>query len=473
MALGVAFVISPAPTAAQGDTGAQAGIQTLKQEQDALIGIARTLEPSVVHVEAEIPAPTGTGGAPDMIFPFGPETPHRQHSQPGMASGSGIIIDPDGIIVTNRHVVEGANKVTVTLTDHHIYRGVVYSDPNVDLAVIKIDAKNLPAAHLADSSKLQIGQWSIAIGYPFDVGESVSRGIISALGRSQTIENKFYPDLIQTDASINPGNSGGALVDIDGNVIGINTAIAGEAAQSAGIGFAIPSSTVALVWPQLAYAPHKITKYPPGWIRGKLGVQVRPVTPDLSGMLGVDQGALVAEVQPDSPAAHAGVEAGDVIERVNDVKIRDAAELVDAISNLGPNQQAVLTIMRDKTEITRTVVTGTFSETAAATEAPSKRQLGLTLQSLTADMRPDLKLPDTVKAGAVVTAVEPGSPADDALFQQNDVIVQVNDTPVRSSDDFTEAVKAAKAGDTLGVKAYRGATTVFLTLQVPEDTTGK
>jgi serine protease Do len=466
-----------------------AGKQELLNMQAALISIARKVEPAVVHIQATISPSRGNapqdgmdnednkdnrdnGDEPGIpLFPFGsgPQGP-APRSGPGLASGSGVIIDPKGVIITNRHVVENAANVTVTLTDHRIYKGTVYSDPNVDLAVVQIHPQeDLPYVRLADSNNLQIGEWVFAIGYPFNVGETVSKGIISALGRSQTIEGKFYPNLVQTDASINPGNSGGALVDINGDVIGINTAIAGAAGQSAGIGFAIPSSTVSQVYTQLAGPEHRITNYPRGWVRGKLGVEVRPVTPDLFNTLGVEQGALIASVQPGSPAATAGVEAGDVITRVNDVPVRDADELVDAISNVGPDQAVTLSIVRDKRHITRTVTTGSYNQTTATTAPTGGGRLGLRVSPVTPQLRQEMNIPNSVHEGVVVTSVRQGSPADDAGFQQGDVIYQVNGTPVNSTDDFSAAVAGAHPGDSLGVKVYRGDTSNFLVIQIPDN----
>jgi serine protease Do len=449
-------------------------MEVLQAEEQAVVGIARSVGPAVVHVEALIDEPAAGGAAPgggQPLFPFGPDFQSPQpRSRRGMASGSGIIVSPDGIVITNRHVVENSKRVIITLSDHRRFSGTVYSDPNIDLAVVKIDGTNLPFAHLADTNNLHIGQWAIAIGYPFDVGQTVTKGIISALGRSQTIEGKFYPDLIQTDASINPGNSGGALVDINGNVIGINTAIAGEAAQSAGIGFAIPASTVKLVYPQLANAPHLITNYPRGWRRGKLGVSVEPITPNLAKVLGVDEGALVGEVQPNSPAAKAGIEVGDVITKVNETPIRDAEELVDAVSNVGPNQSAVISLLRDKKPTTRTVITASFTSDTATTGTQSGKHVGLSVTTLTPDMRGELKLPDNVRDGAVVTAVQAGSPAEDAAFQQGDLIYQVNETRIHNAEDFSAAIAAAKPGDTVGVKVYRGDTPHYVELEIPDTT---
>lgn len=470
-------VAEPVGNASLGGNAAevQRGMQVLQAEEQAVVGIAHNVGPAVVHVEALINEPGAGGGAApgggQPMFPFGPDFQSPQpHSRRGMASGSGIIISADGVIITNRHVVENATRVTITLSDHRRFSGKVYSDPNIDLAVVKIAATNLPFAQLADTSNLHIGQWAIAIGYPFDVGQTVTKGIISALGRSQTIEGKFYPDLIQTDASINPGNSGGALVDIEGKVIGINTAIAGEAAQSAGIGFAIPASTVAQVYPQLANAPHTITNYPHGWIRGKLGVSVEPITPSLAKMLGVDEGALVGQVQPNSPAAKADIQIGDVITKVNETPIRDAEELVDAVSNVGPNHSAVISLLRDGKPVTRTVITASFTTDAATVGAQTGKHVGLTVQTFTPDMRGELKLPDVVRDGAVVTAVQAGSPAEDAAFQTGDVIYQVNETRIHSAEDFSAAIAAAKAGDTVGVKVYRGDTPNFLQLEMPDTT---
>ena len=484
-----------AVVSAEQSGNAAEGLRELRDIQAAFIDISNRVEPAVVHIEAEIPASKGgddqggdneggddqgNGDAPPFghnLMPSMPGLPFnfggpgmKPHTGPGLASGSGVIIDPNGTIITNRHVVKDASRVTVVLTDHRMYRGEVYSDPNIDLAVIKIHPQGtLPYARMADSRSMHIGEWVLAVGYPFDVGESMSRGIISALGRSQTIEGQFYPNLIQTDASINPGNSGGALIDIDGNVIGINTAIAGAAGQSAGIGFAIPASTVNVVWPQLAGPQHRIVNYPKGWIRGKLGVAVRSVTPDLVKVLGVDQGALVSSVQPESPAAKAGIQAGDVVVKVNGVPIRDADELVDAMSNLGPNQDANLSIIRNRQTISRTVVTGSFNSprTAAAVGQGGTARIGVGVETLTPEAKDELKLPQSVHSGAVVKSVQPGSAADAAGFQQGDVIIQADDTAVQSADDLGHALSGAKPGTSVGVKIYRGDVEQFLVVEIP------
>jgi S1-C subfamily serine protease len=453
---------------------ASRGTQELLDEQAAMEQLAARVDPAVVHIEAEITAPAdssaqGNGTMPfQMPFPMPFQMPGPQTPQRGIASGSGVIVNSNGTIITNRHVVQGAKHVTVTLTDHRIYTGVVYSDPNVDLAVVKINAtERLPYLQVADSHSLQIGQLAFAIGYPFNVGESVSKGIVSALGRSQTIEGTFYPNLIQTDASINPGNSGGALVNIEGQLIGINTAIAGAAGQSAGIGFAIPSSTVAVVYPQLIGPDHKITNYPKGWVRGKLGVEVRTVTPDLVKVLGTNQGALVVSVQPGSAADKAGVQAGDVVTMVNNTPIRDSDELVNAISDIGPNEHVTLTLTRDRHSITRAVVTGGYGQQVSSTERDQRGKIGVTLSDLTEDMRTQLNVPASITAGAVVTMVRTGSPAEDAGLAQGDIITKIDGAAISSAADATRALGDAHPGDTVGLTVVRSNTPMFVVLHIP------
>lgn len=354
-------------------------------------------------------------------------------------AGSGVIISTDGEVLTNNHVVDGAKEVSVTLANKREYKAkVVGRDPKTDLAVLKIDAgKDLQAAPMGDSDNLQVGDYVMAVGNPFGLGQTVTSGIVSAKGR--VIGAGPYDDFIQTDASINPGNSGGPLFNMKGEIIGINTAIIQHAQ---GIGFAIPINTARPLIPQLV-AKGEVT-------RGYLGVNIQTVTPELAAAMKLkdNSGALVAEVVPGGPADKAGIRRGDVIVGYNGKKIEDSHELSLAVAATPVEKAASVTVIRDgrEQELSAKIAKSGSGETTLAEAAkPAQGKWGLQLRDLTPQLARQLGL--KAEQGVLVAGVVPGSPADEASVQRGEVIVEVDRQPVQSVEEVKE--KAAKAGSSM------------------------
>jgi serine protease Do len=372
---------------------------------------------------------------------FGPETPTA-------ATGSGFIIEPDGMIVTNNHVVEGADKITVTLSDKREFDArLVGNDPATDLALLKIDATGLPVVKFGDSDKVRVGDPVIAVGNPFGLGGTVTAGIVSAKDRS--IGAGRYDDFLQIDAPINHGNSGGPTFNTKGEVIGVNTAINSPTGGNVGIGFAIPSNLVAHVVKELEGQ---------GYVeRGWLGVQIQAIDEDLAKSLGLDEpkGALVAQVTPDSPAAKAGLERGDVILEYAGQPIGDLRTLTRAVGDTDPGTEAKIVVWRDggkktlESEIAQ--MPGQDQVMAMAGDRQSEQsdtpKLGVMLAGLTPDVREQLDLPAGME-GVVITDVQPGSPAAEKGLQRGDVIIEANRKQVSDPKMVADAVReVAKSGD--------------------------
>lgn len=417
--------------------------------------VAEKLAPSVVFITSEkdvtIQEWDPFGDLDDFFnWPFGgrrrlPSPQPRKETQ--KATGSGFIVRSDGYILTNNHVVAGADRVTVKLPDGREFKGKVFLDPNTDLAIIKIDVTGLPAVTFADSDKVKVGQWAIAIGNPFGLRNTVTVGVVSQIRRETNSGFEGYPEAIQTDAAINPGNSGGPLVDLDGKVIGVNFMIYSTTRQSAGIGFAIPSNTVKSVMNQLI-EKGKV-------VRGYLGLVPTDLTPATSKVYGVEKGALVESVEADSPADKAGIKESDVITKVNGKAISSALDLRKAIQETTPGTTVKLTIVRDKVEKTISVKVGeapTVGEDGAVATEGGK--LGVTVKTLTPDLARQLGV--RPNAGVVVQSVDQGSAADRAGIQRNDVITKVNTTSVTNVTAFNDAMKKLKSGDTVVLLLWRG-----------------
>lgn len=429
--------------------------------------VAAKLAPSVVNIRSE--KTVKTSEMPDMgdFFNFGPFSMPRRgpSSQTQRATGTGVIVRSDGYILTNDHVVGGADRVTVKLVDGREFKGTVLRDPNTDLALVKIDVKDLPAAQFSDSGKARVGQWVMAIGNPFMLYNTVTVGVISAVRHdtpdpdTQGSPQYPYPEVIQTDASINPGNSGGPLVDLDGKILGINGAIATTSGGNVGIGFAIPSNTAKYVMDQL------ITKGKV--VRGYLGLRPVDLTPILSGKLGAKKGALVESVDKDSPADKHGILVKDVITKVNGKEILDAVDLRHTVQSLAPGTTAKVVIVRDKKEKTLEVKLG---------EAPNvdkegnevgdeADKTGLSVLPLTPDMAKQLGLDESVK-GVVVRSVESGSAAERAGIRAKDVITEMDDTPITSVAGFSKAAIKLKSGDTSIIVVQRGERSVIVEMPI-------
>jgi serine protease Do len=378
--------------------------------------------------------------------------PQRQRSL-----GSGFIIDADGFILTNNHVVENAQKIVVKLADDQEYEAkVVGRDAKTDIAIIKINAKAaLTAASLGDSDNLDVGEWVVAIGNPFGLDSTVTSGIVSAKGRH--IGQGPYDNFIQTDASINPGNSGGPLINLRGEVIGINTAIFSRTGGNMGIGFAIPINLAKEVLPQLR-GKGKVT-------RGYLGVLIQKVTPEIAESLGMDRGygALVANVSKDGPADKAGVKVGDVIVEFDGKEVKDSGDLPIIVARTAVDKKIRMKVLRDKTEVTLNVAVGELKDEEVVASAPEKGELGMTVQKLTPQLAENLGLDKT--DGVVVTAVEPGSAADEAGIRRGDVIVEVDRKPVRGVEEYRKFIAGSRKGRGILFLVRRGESTLFLALK--------
>jgi serine protease Do len=376
--------------------------------------------------------------------------PHMQmpQQQPRIEHGlgSGVIISPDGYIVTNNHVVDGAVDVRVTMSDRRILNAkVVGTDPLTDLAVLKVDANNLPSAPWGDSTKLHPGQTVLAFGNPFGFRFTVTRGIVSALNRpNPSVSDRRKPgEFIQTDAAINPGNSGGPLVDSRGEVIGINTFLISPSGSFSGMGFAIPTQIV---------RPTVETLIRDGKIsHGYMGVGITDVTPENAKFFDMKNasGALISQVEPDSPGAKAGLKTGDVITELNGQPITDAGSLQVEVGQKQPGNTIKLGIMRDGKSMTVPVTLEAMSNRNGKDESASadhgKPRWGLGLEDLTPSTRQELQAPSDV-TGAVVAKVQPGSAADNAGIQRGDVIVGVNRKPVKSAADVAKALAEIPSG---------------------------
>ncbi len=367
---------------------------------------------------------------------FGNKMP-REFKQRSL--GSGFIIDPDGYILTNNHVVAKADKIVVKLEDGKEYKAkIVGTDPKTDVALIKIKAdKPLKAVTLGDSDKIRVGDWVVAIGNPFGLSHTVTAGIISAKGR--VIGSGPYDDFLQTDASINPGNSGGPLIALDGTVIGINTAII---ATGQGIGFAIPINMAKKIVPQLKKTGHVI--------RGWLGVYIQDITPELAKKFGLKEGqkgVLVSKVFDDSPADKAGIEQGDVIVKFDGKAVHSSHELALVVSQTQVGKKVDVEVVRDGKTLVKTVKVGKRSEKIAEAETETSKapeEMGFEVQELTPELAKRLGL--KVKKGILVVSVEQDSPAYDAGLRKNDVIVEVNRKKVTSLEAFEAALSKKSEG---------------------------
>jgi serine protease Do len=393
---------------------------------------------------------------------FGGQAPRGPQQQREMGLGSGVIISPDGYILTNNHVVEKATEIKVMLQDRRQFTGkVIGTDPKTDIAVVKIAATGLSTIRLGDSSRLQVGDYAFAIGNPFGVGETATMGIISATGRNG-LDIEDYEDFIQTDAAINPGNSGGALLDARGELIGINTAIlSGGSGGNQGIGFAIPINMAKYVMDQIL----KHGKV----VRGYIGVGIQEVTPDLAKAFSVppETGALVGSIDANSPGAKAGLQRGDVITEIDGKKVTGPNQLRLEVGTLAPGTTVHLKVnhggeMRD---VTLTLGESPQGKTAAnaAGEAESSPMRGVQVEDLTNDIRQQLGLGPDVK-GVVITDITDGSPATDAGLQSGDVIQQINRQPVHSVSDYDRLVRQA-GKQSLVLLVNRGGNATFMVVQ--------
>jgi len=440
------------------------GIENLRQSGKAFSYVAKKVSPAVVFIQVEktvknqpmeFSSPFGKGGpfGDDFLKHFfGPSFPGQQRQfqvpqqqQRIVGQGSGFIISKDGYILTNNHVVSDADKVTVKLEDgREFIAKTIGTDPHTDVAVIKIDAKNLPVIPLGDSDKLEVGEWVVAIGNPFGLSHTLTVGVVSAKGRS-SVGLADYENFIQTDAAINPGNSGGPLVDLDGRVIGMNTAIFSRSGGYMGIGFAIPINMIKAVKKQLVKAGRVI--------RGYLGIVIQNMTPELAKSFGLDdhKGILVAQVSENSPAEKAGLKQGDVIVEFDGKTVEKVSPFRNNVAFKKPGSKQKITILRNGKQKTLSVTIGELPDdefSASGEPTQSLNKLGLTVQTLTTDLAKQFGLQDT--KGVLVTQVTPDTIADMAGIKAGAVILEVNRKSVSNAEEFKKIVaQSLKKGSVL------------------------
>ena len=458
--LGLVLIVLPLETRVAKSSSAGSAGSNDPITGNPIVKIAQDASPAVVNIDTEVLVRQPLFPfADDPFFEqfFGDEL--RQFSQvvPMKGKGSGFIVSKDGYILTNNHVIEGADKITVTLADGRQFDAkVVGKDPTFDLAVIKVKASNLPVLALGDSDAVQVGEWVVAIGNPFGLEHTVTVGVISAKNRSVRAGNLSFDGFLQTDAAINPGNSGGPLLNLDGKVVGINTAIIPYAQ---GIGFAIPVNMAKGVIDDLV----SYGKVRRGW----LGVYAQPLTPDFIQAYGlkVKKGVVVADVVPNSPADKVGIKRGYVITKVEGTDIENPQDLVFQIRKHNAGDKIKLEVV---TQSGSKSITVTLEELPGQVEAPRVEgtdlgnTLGIQVSPVTPALREKYNLPQG--GGVVVTGVKPGSTGDAIGIQEGDVILEANGLPVNTVDDLKKALK--KSSDTIVLLIWRDGRTFFVSLRL-------
>jgi len=436
--------------------------------------VAARVTPAVVNIST---TRTVKGGGEDQLMPFyndpffkrffgdrgdrepGATVPHDQKEK---SLGSGVIVDPRGYIITNNHVIEKADSIKVVLSDRREFKGkLIGTDPKTDIAVVKIDGSDLPTIPWGDSGQLKTGQYVLAVGNPFGLNQTVTMGIISAVGRAN-VGIADYEDFIQTDAAINPGNSGGALVNTAGELIGINTAILSQSGGYMGIGFAVPSKMARAVMESLI----KTGKVVRGW----LGVSIQEVTPALAKQFGLAdaKGALISDVLSGTPAERAGLKRGDVIVKVDGVPIDSPGHLRNTVAETAVGEKMTLTVMRDghEKEVAVTIAEQPKDMTQRGGDVEGGGESnaaldGVDVKDLTPQIRQELNLPDDA-SGVVVNSVESGSAAEAAGLQRGDVIMEVDRKAVRNTRDYEQALSNHKGKEGLLLLVNRQGTTIFM-----------
>lgn len=435
-------------------------------------GIVKEASPAVVKIIAEQRAVAEGSGQPDMEqipeylrrffdFPGGPQSP-----RPRTGTGSGFVISEDGYIVTNNHVVEGADSVLVRMIDRSEFEAeVVGTDPRSDLALLRIEGEDLPRLKLGESDNLEVGEWVLAIGSPFGLDYTVSQGIVSAKGRSLPTERgENYVPFIQTDVAINPGNSGGPLLNLDGEVVGVNSQIFTRSGGSNGLSFSIPASVVRNVITQLR-EHGRVTR---GW----LGVSIQDVDKNLADSFGLERprGALIAQVSPDSPAEKAGLKEGDVIVTFDGKDIPTSSDLPHVVGLIAPGSKVPVELVRDKKRKTLRVEVGglgsddSYSLARASDESEAGGRIGVIVGSVPEE---DLEQYG-INGGVVVRQVSPGSAAATAGIRPGDIITLIDDTPTKSVSAFERAEKKLKSGSSVPMRLIRRGSPLFIGLKLDD-----
>ena len=449
--------------------GQDSGVSVASREflgkmSQALSEVAEVARPSVVNISTTTTV-TMQGSSfgdffNDPMFRkfFGEGQAHpRKFKQ--AALGSGVIVSKDGYILTNNHVVKGADEIKVILYDKREFKGkVIGADPKTDIAVVKIEAKDLPAIKIGQSRLLKPGDVVLAIGNPFGLNQTITMGIVSATGRSN-VGISAYEDFIQTDAAINPGNSGGALVNTNGELVGINTAIFSTSGGYMGIGFAIPSDMANAV-------AQSILKYGKV-IRGWLGISIQDLTPEIAKSLGIsrEHGALVTDVMKDSPAEKAGLKRGDLIIAYDGQTVEDTTSLRNMTANTAPGKEADVKVLRNGKEVTLKVLIGEMPEAAKVTRTVEHHNAlsGVSVQEITPGERDALGLPHNVK-GVIVAEVSETSPASGVLAK-NDVIEEINRKEIRGLKNYEDVASKIGAKEDVLLLIYRSGGYIYVTIK--------
>jgi serine protease Do len=460
----VCCLVSLLPTQSSAEEAATRPIHPFSKP---FVDAAKKAQPSVVSITAKLKKPNARqwrqkgieNGSPDdfweHFFGISPSEPQQKQPKARLVYGSGFIVSTDGYILTNNHVIDDAENITVQLLDGKEYPATkIGSDPSTDIALVKIEATNLPALILADSSQVEIGEWVLAIGNPFGLQASVTTGVISAKGRSDfdTIQvEKFF----QTDAAINSGSSGGPLVDLYGQVVGMNTAIASQTGGYIGICFAIPSNLLKDVMKELI--EHGESAH------GYLGVALQRVDTEMAKALGLDkpQGGLVAEVVPGGPADEAGIKSGDVILEVQGVAVDTLGTLRNAIALMKPGETLSMKIRRNGQDI---AVTAKIAQRPGTKEQGEELidSFGIVLEPVTAELAKRYRLDSNT--GLLVVEIDPDSQAYQAGLRAGHVILSVNGRAVSTIDEFSNASQAVKKGDNLLLQVKIGNSIRFIPL---------
>ncbi|MBT5029040.1 MAG: DegQ family serine endoprotease [Nitrospinaceae bacterium] len=446
-------------------------VEIAKKQNPAVVNVSTKAKAEAVHKNFPVPRPgPGQDRSPDPFRDFYDrffkERPNQQQQQPKRGMGSGFVIDKEGHILTNYHVIEGAEEIVVLLdangSEKEYTATLVGSDPKTDIALIKInreagDEREFPFLKLGSSENLEVGEWVVAIGNPFGLSHTVTVGVVSALGRS--IGAGPYDEFIQTDASINPGNSGGPLINIEGDVIGINTAIiSGNTGGNVGIGFAIPIN--------IAKGILKDLKERGTVTRGWLGVMIQKITPELAKSFGLNQseGALVGDVIPDGPAFKGGVKRGDVITRFNDQPVKDMEDLPKIVAATRPNSVVDVEVIRDGNKKTLRVSIELLKDVQQPTVVAKADPLGLQAQDITDELAKNLQLESS--NGVLVSDVTAGDAAAEAGIRRGDVISEMNRSAVKNMADYHSLLTSVKKGTSVLFLIKRGGSTIYIAVKV-------
>ncbi|MCX7729662.1 MAG: DegQ family serine endoprotease [Candidatus Caldatribacterium sp.] len=439
-------------------------VSAIPESQDVVADIVERVSPAVVNIDTLRITVFRSPLAPFFSDPFFRrffgDIPELERQVPQRGIGTGFVFRSDGYILTNEHVIRGANEIKVTFIDGKEYKGkVVGADPMTDIAVVKIDATNLPTIPLGDSDKARVGEFVIAIGNPYGLSHTVTVGVLSAKGRpiSAGDSGREYENFLQTDAAINPGNSGGPLLNLRGEVIGINTAILPYAQ---GIGFAVPINMVKSILDQLL-AEGRV-------IRAWLGVYIQDLTPEMAEKFGLleAKGALVADVSKGSPAEKAGLRRGDIVLKVDEKETPTVSDLQREIRSRRPGDRVRLEIWRDGKRMILEATLGELKDSGTVVPEAQKVDLGFEVAEITPELVEQYSL--KTDRGVVIVSVQAGGPADEAGLRPGDVILEVNRKEIASLADWESALAQVRPGDTVLLLIDRGGRTYFVPLKAEE-----